>query len=292
MTEAALVLEGGSLRGLFTSGVLDTFVEQGIECSYVNGVSAGSMNGMNYVSKQIGRTLEVNQQYLHDKRYLSFENMVKNRQIFNFDFLFGELSRNLIPFDYEAFYGSPQKFEVVATRCRTGKPEYFEKSTCSDMMAAVKASSSMPVLSKMIDVDGKKYLDGGVSMPIAYGRAIELGYQKIVLILTRHNGYQKPPLSPLMRSAYARYFAPLPELQESLYEVPERYNRMQEEIGELEREGRIFVIRPEFPVTVSRVERDLRKLEELYEEGRRVALEQLPRLREYLGLASDEGNCE
>lgn len=284
MTEAALVLEGGSLRGLFTSGVLDTLVEQGIECSYVNGVSAGSMNGMNYISKQIGRTLEVNQQYLHDKRYLSFENMVKNRQIFNFDFLFGELSRNLIPFDYETFYGSPQKFEVVATRCRTGKPEYFEKSSCPDMMAAVKASSSMPVLSKMIDVDGKKYLDGGVSMPIAYERAMELGYEKIVLILTRHGGYQKPPLSPLMRSAYARYFAPLPELQEALYEVPERYNRMQKEIEELEQEGRIYVIRPEFPVTVSRVERDLRKLEELYEEGRRVAVSQLPRLREYLGL--------
>lgn len=283
MTEAALVLEGGSLRGLFTAGVLDIFVEAGIECSYVNGVSAGSTNAMNYISKQTGRLLEINQQYLHDKRYMSFENMVKNRQIFNFDFMFGELSTELIPYDFDAFYNSPQKFEVAATRCRTGRPEYFEKSTCRDMMAAVMASSSMPVLSKMIEVEGKKYLDGGVSMPIAYQRALDLGYDKVILVLTRHNGYQKPPMSPLMRRAYARYFAPLPEFQEALYEVPERYNRMQKEIEELEAQGRIFVIRPEFPVTVSRVERDLRKLEALYEEGRRVAEEKLSALRAYLG---------
>lgn len=284
MTEAALVLEGGSLRGLFTAGVLDVLVEEGIECSYVNGVSAGSTNAMNYISRQKGRLLKINQQYLHDKRYMSFENMVKNRQIFNFDFMFGELSTELIPYDFDAFYSSPQKFEVVATRCRTGRPEYFEKSTCKDMMAAVMASSSMPVLSRMIEVEGKKYLDGGVSMPIAYQRAMDLGYDKVILILTRHHGYQKPPMSPLMRRAYARYFAPLPEFQEALYEVPDRYNRMQKEIDELEAQGRIFVIRPEFPVTVSRVERDIRKLEALYKEGGRVATEKLAELRAYLGI--------
>lgn len=285
MTEAALVLEGGSLRGLFTSGVLDTLIEQGIVFSYVNGVSAGSMNGMNYISKQVGRTLEINTQYIHDKRYLSFKNMVKNRQIFNFDFLFGELSTDLVPYDFDAFYRSPQIFEVVATRCRTGRPEYFEKSTCSDMMAAVEASASMPVLSKMIAVDGKKYLDGGISMPIAYQRALDLGYEKVILILTRHNGFQKPPMSSLMRRAYARYFSPLPELQEALYQVPDRYNRMQLEIEELEAAGRILVIRPEFPVKVSRVEKDLNKLTALHEEGRRIAKQELPRLKEYLNLS-------
>ena len=282
MTEAALVLEGGSLRGLFTCGILDTLIEQEIEFSYVNGVSAGAMNGMNYISKQVGRSLKINTQYLHDKRYLSFENMVKNRQLFNFDFMFGELSTNLVPYDFDAFYQSPQKFEAVATRCRTGRPEYFEKSTCADMMAAVEASASMPVLSKMIAVDGKKYLDGGISMPIAYQRAIDLGYEKVVLILTRHNGFQKPPMSALMRRAYARYFSPLPQLQEALHEVPDRYNRMQLEMEELAAAGRILVLRPEFPVNVSRVEKDLHKLTALYEEGRRIAAQELPRLREYL----------
>jgi len=282
MINAAIVLEGGSLRGLFTSGVLDVLVEQGIECSYVNGVSAGSMNGMNYISRQTGRTLKINTDYIHDKRYISFENMMKNRQIFNFEFLFGELSTELVPFDFDTFYQSPQTFEVVATRCRTGEPEFFEKSTCSDMMAAVEASSSIPVMSRMVSVDRKKYLDGGISMPIAYQRAIDLGYEKIILILTRHNGFQKPPLSPLMRRVYARYFAPLPRLSQALHEVPERYNRMQLEIDRLKQAGQIYVIRPEVPVKVSRLEKDIRKLTDLYGEGRRVALNHLPALEKYL----------
>lgn len=284
MIDAAVVLEGGSLRGVFTSAVLDVLLEKEIICSYVNGVSAGSMNGMNYISGQVGRTMVINRKFVRDKRYLSFENMMKNRQVFNFDFLFGEISNNQVPFDYEAFYKSPQKFEAVATRCRTGKPEYFEKSTCSDMMAAVQASSSMPLLSKMITVDGHQYLDGGVSMPIAYRRAMELGYEKIVVILTRHHGYRKPPMKPLVQKAYEHYFGPLPEFLASLKEVPNRYNRMQEELDELEAQGRIFIIRPEFPVTVSRMERNIRKLEALYEEGRRIAEERLPELREYLGI--------
>ena len=282
MTEGALVLEGGSLRCLFTSGVTDTLIEQDIELSYVNGVSAGSMCGMNYVSKQVGRTRKINIEYVRDKRYLSFRNMMKNRLIFNFEFLFGELSQNLVPFDYEAFEQSPQRFVAVATRCRTGKPEYFEKGRCSDIISAVQASSSMPVLSKMIVVDGKKYLDGGVSMPIAYQKAIDEGYEKVVVVLTRERGYRKTPVGSWMQKAYDRYFGPLPEFLDALNAIPERYNRMQEEIDELEAAGRIFVIRPENPVLVSRVEKDVRKLEALYQEGRRTAEQALPALKEYL----------
>ena len=191
MTEGALVLEGGSLRGVFSAGVLDVFMEQGIEMSYVNGVSAGSMCGMSYISKQIGRTIRVDLDYVNDKRFMSFRSMVKNRSIFNFDFLFGELSETLIPFDFETFEASKQRFEVVATRCKTGKPEYFEKGKCEDFIEAVKASSSLPILSRMIDVGGKKYLDGGCSMPIAYQRAIDEGYEKIIVILTRNQGTGK-----------------------------------------------------------------------------------------------------
>lgn len=285
MIEAALVLEGGSLRGMFTSGALDTLVKEEIELSYVNGVSAGSMNGMNYISKQIGRTLEINTTYLHDRRYISFRNMMKNRLLFNFDFLFGEMSKNLVPYDYDTFFASPQKFEAVATRCRTGKPEYFEKGECEHIIKAIQASASMPIMSKMIDVDGKKYLDGGISMPIAYQRAFDLGYEKIVLVLTRNKGYRKKALSRMMRHAYERYFEPLPALLQSLKEVPDRYNRMQEEIDQLEKQGKIFVIRPEYPVKVSRVEQDLGKLRALYKEGGRVADKQLDALKEYLELA-------
>lgn len=261
MTEGALVLEGGSLRGVFTAGVLDVLIEQEVELSYVNGVSAGSMSGMSYVSKQSGRTIKVNLEYVRDKRFMSFQNMVKNRSIFNFDFLFGELSDTLVPFDYDTFYRSNQIFEVVATRCKTGRPEYFEKSTSDDFISAVKASSSIPVLSSMISVNGKKYLDGGCSIPVAYQRAIDLGYEKIVLVLTREKGYRKPLLDKWTKKGYERYFGPLPRLLKSLEEVPERYNRMQEEIDQLEAAGRIYVIRPDKHVTVQRTEQDKRKLE-------------------------------
>lgn len=282
MTEGALVLEGGSLRGVFTAGVLDIFMEQGIEMSYVNGVSAGSMCGMSYVSRQIGRTIEVDLNYAADKRFLSFRNMMKKRSIFNFDFLFGELSDTLVPFDYDAFYQSKQTFEVVATRCKTGKPEYFEKSTCSDFINAVKASSSMPILSSMIGVKGKKYLDGGCSMPIAYQRAMDLGYEKIVVVLTRQHGYRKPPVDKWTKKGYGRYFAPLPKLLNALEEAPDRYNRMQEEMDRLEEEGKIFIIRPDKPVAVHRTEQDRRKLEALYEEGRGVGAAHMGKLKEYL----------
>lgn len=285
MTEGALVLEGGSLRGVFTAGVLDVFMEQGIEMSYVNGVSAGSMSGMSYVSKQIGRTIKVDLDYVNDKRFLSFRNLVEKRSIFNFDFLFGELSNTLVPFDYDTFYKSEQIFEVIATRCKTGKPEYFEKSKCDNFIDAVKASSSIPILSRMISVGGKKYLDGGCSMPVAYQRAIDLGYEKIVLVLTREPGYRKPPLDKWTKKGYERYFAPLPRFLKALENVPERYNRMQEEIDRLEKEGRIYVIRPDHHVTVQRTEQDKRKLEALYQEGRRLALEHMDSLKAFLKLS-------
>ena len=282
MTEGALVLEGGSLRCVYTAGVLDVFMEQGIELSYVNGVSAGTMAGMNYISGQSGRMLKINEEYLHDKRYMGFRSLVRNKMIFNFDFVFGELSKELIPYDFEKFFQSPQKFEVAATRCKTGKTEFFEKSTCPEIIEAVRASSSMPILSKMVTVDRKKYLDGGISLPIAYKRAMDLGYEKILLVLTRHRGYRKPPIDKLTKRAYHHCFKRLPKLYEALLEVPDRYNRMQEEIDCLEKSGRIFVLRPEKPVEVSRLERDVEKLTALYQEGRITAENSLERLRQYL----------
>lgn len=284
MTDAALVLEGGALRGVFSAGVTDVFLEKNLEFAYVNGVSAGTMCGMNYIAKQAGRMFRINMEYLHDRRYMNLNprHILSKREIFSFDFVFGELSDKLVPFNYEAFGQSPQRFEVVATRCKTGQPEFFEKGKCADICKAVIASSSMPVFSRMAEVDGKKYLDGGISLPIAYERAMEQGYEKVVLILTREEGYRKKPMFPMRKRAFDRYFEPLPELLSSIYEIPDRYNRMQEEIGELERQGKIFVLRPKSHVTVSRTERDPRKLAALYEEGRSVAEEKLEQLMEYL----------
>lgn len=286
MLDAALVLEGGALRGVFSAGVTDVLLEKGIKFAYVNGVSAGTMCGMNYVAGQAGRMFRINMEYLHDRRYMDLNprHILRKREIFSFDFVFGELSDKLIPFNYQAFDQSPQRFEVVATRCKTGQPEFFEKGKCDDIRKAVIASSSMPMFSKMADVGGKKYLDGGVSLPIAYRRAMGQGYDKVVLILTREEGYRKKPISSMQKKAYERYFAPLPELLASIYEIPDRYNRMQEEISDLENQGKIFVLRPRSHVTVSRTERDQKKLAALYEEGRSVAEEQMEQLTEYLEL--------
>ena len=257
LTPAALTIEGGSLRCMFSAAVTDVLLENHIHFAYVNGVSSGSMTAMNYVSRQNGRMLLTTKTYLHDKRYMGLRHIIKKRMIFNFDFSFGEMSSTLIPFDYDAFYSSPQRYEAVATRCKTGQPEYFEKGVCPDIINAIKASSSIPVLSRMIKVDHRQYLDGGISMPIAYKRPMDLGYGKVVLILTRDLTYRKKPMSPMMERAYRHYFAPLPHLLDSLMEIPDRYNRMVEEIVRLESEGKIFVIRPEHPVTVSRMEQNI-----------------------------------
>lgn len=288
MTEGALVLEGGSLRGLFTAGVLDVLMERGIAFSYVNGVSAGAMNALSYISGQPGRTLRVDLDYLHDKRFMSFRNLIKNREIFSFSFLFGELSQTLVPFDYDAFYASPQEFEAVATRCKTGKPEYFSNKTCPEILQAVQASSSIPVLSHMVAVEGKKYLDGGVSMPVAYQRAFDKGFDKAVVVLTRHHGFRKKPADRWSDKAFHRYFAPLPEFLEAVEGIPDRYNRMQEEMDALEAEGKLFILRPKNPVMVSRFERDKLKLQKLYGDGRHVMEEQLEAMCDFLGIAVPE----
>ena len=265
--KGALCLEGGSLRGLFTAGVLDAFLDNDLYIEYVNGVSAGSMNGMNYVSKQRGRSKRINLKYLHDKRYISFRNMFTSRQIFNFDFLFGDISNKYDPFDWDAFNDKAQRYEAVDTDVITGESAYFDKDSCSDIIAAVKASSSIPVMSKMIDVDGRKYLDGSISTSIAYNRAFELGYSKVVAVLTREEGYRKKPVNKVNESICKRYFKPLPKLVDKLMTVPKRYNEMQEEMDTLANEGRLLIIRPPKKVIVQRLEKSVAKLESLYKEG-------------------------
>jgi len=282
MVNAALVLEGGALRGMFTAGVLDVLMEDQIEFAYVNGVSAGSLNGINYISKQNGRSRDINLNYVNDPRYLGVRNIVSNGGIFNFRFLFGELSDELVPFDARTFFASKQRFEVVATNCRTGEAEYFEKGKEPEIMWASAASSSMPVISSMISLNGKRYLDGGISVPIAYRRAMEQGYQKIVLVLTRQAGYEKPATSKAMKLTYTKYYRKYPKLVERLIGVPENYNAMQKEIAALEKEGKIFVIRPKKPVEISRLEKDVERLRRLYDEGRALMQERRKAMTDYL----------
>jgi predicted patatin/cPLA2 family phospholipase len=278
----ALILEGGSLRCLFTAGVLDTFIANGIEFPCVGGVSAGSLSGLNYVSKQMGRTAKVNIDYVKDKRYLGIRSLIRNRSIFNFDFLFDEIGKELLPFDEEAFYNSPQRYVAFATDCKTGKLVGFEKGKTNDLMMGCRSSCSLPLLSPIVQIEGMKCLDGGIANPIPVDWAINEGYEKIVVVLTRQEGYRKQPVSKPMIRAYERMYKEYPRLIKKLKQIPSHYNEIQENIAKLEKEGRIFVIRPEEPVLVSRVEKDVKKLRDLYEIGKTIANKRMEDMLAYL----------
>lgn len=282
MKKTALVLEGGAMRGVYTAGVLDVFAENALLFPYVIGISAGALNALSYLSGQPGRNLKVTMEYAGDPRYFGVQRFIKDRNYFNFDFLFGQLSNELLPFDWEGFEKSPQRFTAVACSCLTGRPAYFEKGDGASFFQGVRASASMPVFSKMVKIDGVPYLDGGVALPTARCEALRRGYDKQVLVLTRPKGYRKGPLSRSTRLLYARAFKGYPAFLQKLLTVPERYNAEMALIDEMEARKELFVIRPNQPVWVHRTEKDLEKLEALYWEGRIEAEALLPFLQAYL----------
>jgi len=283
MSKKALVLEGGSLRCMFSAGAVDLMMEKGIAFDGLFGVSAGALTGVSFVSGQRGRTAEVNLSFVNDKRYLGFRNLVLHRSLFNFDFLFGEVSDTLVPLDREAFQNSPCEFTAVSTNCLTGEPVFSEKSQCGDIYAAIRASASLPLMAPIVQVDGAPCLDGGVSLSIPYMRALEEGYDKVVVVTTREHGYRKPPVSRPAARVYARAYRRYPELVKALLRTPRRYGAELDQLDRLEAQGRLFVLRPPEPVTVSRAEKDTDKLRALYQQGMNTCAKHLDALAEYLG---------
>ena len=281
MSKKAVVLEGGALRCLFTAGVMDAFLKEGLTADGVFGVSAGALTGTDTVANQPGRTAKVNLGFVNDKRYLGVGNLLRRKGIFNFDFLFGEVCDTLVPLDRESFLHSPMEFTAVATNCLTGEPVYCEKSKCEDIYAAIRASASMPLLSPMVQVEGVPCLDGGVSVSIPYQRAIDEGYDKIFVVTTREHGYRKSPTPRAAAKLYARFYRKYPALVKGILSIPRRYNKELVEIDKLEAEGKIFVIRPPRPVAVSRTEKDVEKLQALYDEGCEAFRQKLEAFRRY-----------
>lgn len=282
MNKKALALEGGSLRCLFSAGATDLMMDEGLKWDGVIGVSAGALTGVNIVSGQRGRTAAVNLGYVNDPRYMGFRSLIKNRSIFNFDFLFGEISDTLMPLDREAFINSATKYTAVATSCLDGKVRYYEKGEVADIYPAIRASASLPLLAPMVMVEGEPCLDGGLSVSVPYQRPLDEGYDKVVVVTTREHGYRKEPVSRAMARFYARAYRKYPELVRSILNVPRHYNAEMDEIDRLEAQGKIFVIRPSEPVTVSRTEKDVEKLQALYDQGQEVCRKALPKLKEYL----------
>lgn len=273
------------MRGLFTSGVLDVFMENDLYFPRVAGVSAGALNGVNYVAHQPGRSRAVNLDYVNDPRYMGASHLLKNFSYFNFDFLLGEVSETLNPLDFNTLYTSPQELWAVATDCRTGRAVYFEKNQPGlDFMDAVRASASLPLMGRMVKVGRDVCLDGGVANAVPLPADLPVPCGKTVLVLTRQAGFRKGGQHRVVRRLYRRRYGAHPELLEACLTGPERYNRRMDEIDRLEEAGEIFAIRPDGPVTVSRAERSVEKLDALYHRGRAAAEAALPAMKKFLGL--------
>jgi predicted patatin/cPLA2 family phospholipase len=262
MLQKGLVLEGGGLRGMYTAGVLDTFLDRGVEFPYIIGVSAGAGMGCSYVSKQRGRNLEILKKYRRDPRYFSIRSFFKTGNLFGLDFIFGDIPERLVPFDFDTFYRSPARFVTVCTDCGSGLPVYYEK--VPELMTVLKASAAMPYVSKMVEYRGKPLLDGAISDPLPLDKAVESGYRENVVVLTQPAGYRKDePYQPPARFWYSRW----PGLVRSLSRRVENYNRSQEHIEAEAQAGRVLIIRPSRDLRVSRTEKSVKKLIRLYELG-------------------------
>lgn len=263
----ALVLEGGALRGVYTAGVLDVLLEHKIEVDMIVGVSAGALNTMSYLSKQKGRSAKINIENCDNPRYIGTKAMLKNKGVIGFDYLFGEISHTLYPFDYEAFENASEIFYAVATNCITGEATYFEKGKDIDIYKAIEASASLPLAARMVEIDNTPYLDGAVADSVPVKWTLDQGYDKVIVVLTRDKTYRKPECSMKTRKLYQIAYKKYPKLLEKLYTMPERYNALQEEIEKLAQEKKIYVVRPKNPVLVGRLEKDRTKLQALYEEA-------------------------
>ena len=262
LTEGLLVLEGGAWRGMYTQGALDGMMEEDINLSAVIGVSAGALSGFSYVAGQIGRCVYLNLRYRHDPNYTGAGAILRDHGVTGFSYLFDELSKEW-PLDEERFNDPRRRFVAVATNIETGAAEYFEKGKCSDIFKAIQASATVPYVSEAVEIDGKRYLDGGIATRIPLDWALEQPEKKIVIIRTRDRNYRKK-LHATNRVAKMEYGKKYPNLMYDLYEEAEHYNMLIDRIDMLENTGRLFVLAPSVPISIRRFEGNVEKLAEVY----------------------------
>lgn len=280
---AVLVLEGGATRGVFTSGALDFLMEKEFYTTDVIGVSAGACNATDYVSRQIGRTKKC---MIHKEKeydyYLGFRKMFKEKSMMDMDMIFDRYPNELIPFDFDTYFESEISCEQVVTNCETGKAEYLTETKDKERLLKItRASSSMPLAAPIVRIDGVPYLDGGLADSVPIQRALKKERNKIIVILTRNEGYRKkrPSLGEtrIYRAAYKKY----PELVRTILRRPYVYNKQMELIEQLEKNGDIFVLRPKIK-TISRLEKNYDRLTSFYEHGYVQMKEEYERLLEYM----------
>lgn len=277
-----LVLEGGAFRGLFTAGILDVLLENNIEIDEIVGVSAGALFGVNYFSKQKGRAIRYNKKYCGDKRYMSLRSLLLTGNYINKEFTFYKVTKELDPFDNEQFKKTNKPFYAVVTNIETGKPEYFKIECPIDDLEIFRASSAVPLVSKIIKIDNKKYLDGGISdsIPVYYNKD---KYDKNIVVLTQPLDYKKYPLSKqkerLIKLKYHKY----PNLINTMINRHDNYNKLIKEIKDMENKGEIFVIRPNKKLDIKLSEKSPDKMQMIYDHGVEIGNNILEDLKKYIG---------
>ena len=276
--KVALVLEGGAMRGLYSAGVLDVFMKNDIKVDTILGVSAGALFGINYKSGQIGRALRYNLKYAHDKRYMGMYSLLTTGDVMNREFCFNKLVYELDPLDFETYNSSDVKFYAVVTNVETGKAEYIEISDAKRDMEYLRASGSMPFVSNLVEINGNKYLDGAVADPIPYKKALDMGYEKFIVIQTRPADYIKSK----SRLPYGLVYKKYPQFVKTAKSAYINYNETLNLIRKYENEGKIIVLRPSEKIKMRRVEKNLSKLQAIYDVGVKDCNNDLSRIKEYI----------
>ena len=289
MNNSCIVLEGGGLRGAFTSGVLEYLLEKELNFDRVVGVSAGACIGASFLSGQKGRNRKVNVEYPSDERYMGFRHLLTSGSYFNMKFVFGELPRKLVPFDEPAFYRNPAEFDVITTSLNSGKRVVFPKKEIEriGIDKVLVASSSIPLLSRSVEIGDRLFYDGGVADPIPVKFALS-HHEKVVVVLTQPWGYRKKELKSSFpfKLAFRKY----PEFLEAFLHRNEEYNRTLEFCEQMEREGKIYLLAPSPEFSIRRTEKSLEKRMSFYNHGYMLMRKEFENLQEFLNEDSQHGN--
>lgn len=282
MYKNGLVLEGGGTRAVFTSGVLDCFLDNKIEFPYIIGVSAGTCNAVSYISKSYRRQIDITLKYVNDKRYMSVENFLLKGEYLNYDWIFDELSYDLMPINQEIFDNANCHFVSVVTSAETGQAEYLtvpnvHKRGCIKL----RASCSLPIATKGTEINGKLYFDGGIADSIPAKKALDDNCEKIVVVLTQDVNYIKKSMdkiAPILKKKYKKY----PKLADAILNRHNMYNSQLEYVKELEKEGRAYVVRPSHPLHCSTLEKNKDILNDIYQDGYAIAKKNINEIKEFL----------
>ena len=280
--KTGIVLEGGAIRTIFSTGVCDALLTRGLMTDYVIGVSAGIAYGVSYVSKQSRRNLDIMVRYINDKRYMGWENLLRrgNHAYFGLDFVFETIPKQLVPFDYDTFAAYPGEVEAVVTNMDTGRPEYFPVERGDDRLKLLQATCALPFLFPVYTIQGRPYMDGGASDAIPFERAFAKGCDRLILVLTRERGYVRRPekLQHLIDLAYHKY----PGFCEAMRHRADTYNRVRGRLFQLEKEGKVLLFAPKSTVGFHRTERDIDKIKALWQDGYDQGIARLDEVETFL----------